>query len=111
MQRASALTFELSGDFGRDITYTIAWALYALGLLSVTLLKLFSSTTWRGWRSFTASALIAVAVIAILASFLYQRLFARAARGDGDRVKDGAVSDFSAETVKAFSVAAPGRCH
>ncbi len=28
-----ALTFQFSGDFGRDMTYTIAWAMFAFGLL------------------------------------------------------------------------------
>jgi len=56
----TTLTFNFSGNFARDMTYSIAWALYALvllvvgivkkipasryaalGLLSVTLLKLF----------------------------------------------------------------------
>src|SRR5208282_2307773 len=31
----STLTFEFSGSFARDMTYSIAWALFALGLLII----------------------------------------------------------------------------
>jgi hypothetical protein len=86
------LTFQFSGDFGRDMTYTIAWALFALGLLiagiwkksrvaryaaiallSVALLKLFFHDLARLAQLYRIGALFAVAVIAILASFAYQR--------------------------------------
>ncbi len=89
---ARALTFQFSGHFGRDMTYTIAWALFALGLLgagiwkqqqaaryaalallSVTLLKLFFHDLARLEALYRIGALFAVAVIAILASFAYQR--------------------------------------
>jgi uncharacterized membrane protein len=93
------LAFEFSGDFGRDMTYTIAWALFALvllvaglwkrerltrlaglGLLCVTLLKLFFHDLSSLKQLYRIGALIGVALIAILASFLYQRYFARANR-------------------------------
>ncbi|MDD2765470.1 MAG: DUF2339 domain-containing protein [Opitutaceae bacterium] len=86
------LTFEFSGNFARDMTYTIAWALFAfgllvigiarriratryaaIGLLSVTLLKLFLHDLARLDQLYRIGALVAVAVVAILASFLYQR--------------------------------------
>ena len=89
---AHTLTFQFSGDFGRDMTYTIAWALFALGLLgagiwkqqkaaryaaiallSVALLKLFLHDLARLEALYRIGALFAVAVIAILASFAYQR--------------------------------------
>jgi uncharacterized membrane protein len=89
---ARALTFQFSGHFGRDMTYTIAWALFALGLLgagiwrrqkaaryaalallSVALLKLFFHDLARLEALYRIGALFAVAVIAILASFAYQR--------------------------------------
>ena len=89
---ASTLTFQFSGNFGRDMTYTIAWALFALGLLgagiwkqqkaaryaaiallSVALLKLFLHDLARLEALYRIGALFAVAVIAILASFAYQR--------------------------------------
>jgi uncharacterized membrane protein len=90
-----ALTFEFSGNFARDMTYTIAWALYALvlliigiwrqvrparyaglGLLTVTLLKLFFHDLAQLAQLYRVGALVVVAIIAILASFLYQRFFA-----------------------------------
>ncbi|HND62588.1 MAG TPA: DUF2339 domain-containing protein [Opitutaceae bacterium] len=89
---ARALAFQFTGNFARDMTYTIAWALFALGLLgigiwraarparyaaigllSVTLLKLFLHDLARLEALYRIGALFAVAVIAILASFAYQR--------------------------------------
>lgn len=86
------LTFKFSGHFGRDMTYTIAWALFALGLLlmsiwkttragrwaalvllSVALLKLFFHDLARLGALHRIGALFAVAIIATLASFAYQR--------------------------------------
>jgi uncharacterized membrane protein len=86
------LTFAFSGNFARDMTYTIAWALFALGLLlagilrqtraaryaaiallSVALLKLFFHDLAKLAQLYRIGALFAVAVIAILASFAYQR--------------------------------------
>ncbi len=90
----STLTFQFSGNFARDMTYSIAWALFALallvagilrktpaarysaiGLLSVTLLKLFLHDLARIGQLYRVGALIGVAVIAMLASFAYQRFF------------------------------------
>ena len=89
---AHTLTFQFSGNFARDMTYTIAWALFALGLLvagiwkktrvtryaalallSVALLKLFFHDLARLAQLYRVGALFAVAVIAILASLAYQR--------------------------------------
>jgi len=86
------LTFEFSGNFARDMSYTIGWALFALGLLSagiwrqqrylrysaiallcVALLKLFFHDLARLDALYRVGSLFAVAVIAILASFAYQR--------------------------------------
>ncbi len=86
------LAFEFSGNLARDMTYTIAWALFAfgllvagiwrrqvaaryagLGLLSVALLKLFFRDLANLDNLYRIVALIAVAIIAILASFVYQR--------------------------------------
>jgi uncharacterized membrane protein len=86
------LAFKFSGNFARDMTYTIAWALFALGLLllsiwkktragryaalallSVALLKLFFHDLARLDALYRVGALLAVAVIAIVASFAYQR--------------------------------------
>jgi uncharacterized membrane protein len=89
---ATALAFEFTGHFGRDMTYSIAWALFALvllvvgiakrlapvryaglGLLGVTLIKLFFLDLRELADLYKVGAFIGVAVIAILASFLYQR--------------------------------------
>ena len=88
----TALTFQFSGNFARDMTYTIAWALFAfalllfgiarkipaaryagIGLLSVTLLKLFFHDLANLKQLYRIVALISVAVIAMLASFIYQK--------------------------------------
>jgi uncharacterized membrane protein len=86
------IRFRFSGNFARGMTFTIAWALFALlllvvgiwknavavryasiALLSVTLLKLFFHDLASLPQLYRIGALIGVAVIAILASFLYQR--------------------------------------
>jgi len=91
----TTLTFEFSGNFARDMTYSIAWALFALillivgiwrkipgaryaalGLLSVTILKLFFHDLARLNQLYRIGAVIGVGVIALLASLTYQRFFA-----------------------------------
>ncbi len=86
------LTFQFTGNFARDMSYTIGWALFALvlllvsiwkltragryaalALLSVALLKLFFHDLARLDALYRVGALLAVAVIATLASFAYQR--------------------------------------
>jgi uncharacterized membrane protein len=93
-----ALVFQFSGNFARDMTYTIAWALFALGLLlvsmwkdvrvgryaamallAVALLKLFFHDLARLEALYRIGALFAVAVIATVASFAYQRFLPGAA--------------------------------
>jgi len=87
-----SITFDFSGNLARDMTYTISWALFALtllvlgiwkrnaptryagiGLLGVTLLKLFLHDLANTDSGYRIGALIGVAVIALAASFLYQR--------------------------------------
>lgn len=89
---ARSLAFRFSGHFGRDMTYTIGWALFALvlliggiwkqsraaryaaiALLLVALLKLFFHDLKRLEALYRIGALFGVAVIAIVASFAYQR--------------------------------------
>jgi uncharacterized membrane protein len=89
---AATLTFQFSGNFARDMSYSIAWALFALllliigmrkhaapvryaslGLLSFTVVKLFLHDLSQLDQLYRISAFVVVAVIAILASFLYQR--------------------------------------
>jgi hypothetical protein len=95
----STLTFQFSGDFARDMTYSIAWAIFALGLLvvgilkkipisrysglgllSITLLKLFFHDLAQLGPLYRIGAFISVAVIVMLASFAYQRFFAATAQ-------------------------------
>jgi len=100
-QAGFALTFQFAGNLARDMTYSIAWALFALalilvgltkrlaiaryaglGLLSVTLLKLFVHDLARLAQLYRIGALMCVAVIAILASFLYQRFLVTEGKHD-----------------------------
>ena len=86
------LTFSFSGNFARDMTYTIAWAIFAFGLLvigiaksaraarlaAIALLclafaKLFLHDLDSLSQLYRIGAFITVAVIAIVASFIYQR--------------------------------------
>jgi uncharacterized membrane protein len=90
----STLTFQFSGNFARDMTYSIAWGLFALGLLvygilkritaaryaamallCVTLVKLFFHDLAQLGPLYRIGAFIGVAVIAMLASFAYQKFF------------------------------------
>jgi len=91
-EAGSRVRLEFSGNFARDMTYTIAWSLFALvlliiglwknlrparwaalGLLSAALLKLFFHDLSQLGQLYRIGALIAVAVVAIVASFIYQR--------------------------------------
>ena len=84
--------FLFNGNFARDMAYTIAWALFALTLLllgiwrksrgarlaaiailAVALIKLFFLDLAHLQALYRVGAFFAVAVIAILASFAYQR--------------------------------------
>jgi len=86
------LTFSFSGNFARDMTYSIAWALYAfalllvgmkqktgwvryagVGLLLFTLGKLFLHDLSSLNQLYRIGAFIGVAIILIVASFVYQR--------------------------------------
>lgn len=88
----AALTFQFSGNFARDMVYSIGWAVFALillvsgiwrqlpgaryaalALLTVTLLKLFIHDLSQLGQLHRIGAFVAVAVILIFASFLYQR--------------------------------------
>jgi uncharacterized membrane protein len=86
------LTFSFSGNFARDMAYSIAWALYAfallligmrqktrwvrysgMALLVVTLAKLFLHDLGNLNQLYRIGAFIGVAIILIVASFVYQR--------------------------------------
>jgi uncharacterized membrane protein len=89
------LTFSFSGNFARDMSYSIAWALFAfallivgmkrslryvryagLALLIVTLLKLFLHDLGNLSQLYRIGAFIGVAIVMIVASFVYQRFLA-----------------------------------
>jgi len=103
---ATALTFQFSGNFARDMSYSIAWALFALllliigmqrraapiryaglALLAVTVVKLFFHDLSQLDQLYRIGAFIVVAVIAILASFLYQRFLAATEKNNESRSK------------------------
>ncbi|MES2707572.1 MAG: DUF2339 domain-containing protein [Verrucomicrobiota bacterium] len=86
------ITFRFHGNFARDMVTSIAWGLFALGLmiigfrwrqsaaryagvglLVVTLLKLFLHDLAQLGTVHRIGAFIAVALTALVASFLYQR--------------------------------------
>jgi hypothetical protein len=86
------LTLNFSGNLGQDMTYSLAWALFAfallavgfklnnaaaryagMGLLVVTLLKLFLHDLWRLGGLYRIGSLVGLAVVLILVSFIYQR--------------------------------------
>ena len=95
----SLVRFEFGGVLAREMTYTISWALFALvlivigivrklpaaryaalGLLTVTLIKLFFHDLAHLSQLYLVGAFIGVAVIAMLASLAYQRFFNASAK-------------------------------
>jgi type II secretory pathway pseudopilin PulG len=90
----ATLALQFGGNFAREMTYTIAWALFALvmivigiakkipaaryaamALLCVTLIKLFFHDLANLGGLYRASAFIGVATIAWGAAFAYQKFF------------------------------------
>lgn len=90
------IVFNFDGNFARDMTTSISWGLFALGLLglgfwlrtaatryagigllAVTLLKLFFHDLANIGSIYRIGALIVVALIALAASFLYQKFLDR----------------------------------
>ena len=90
--KGAVLTFQFSGNFARDMSYSIGWAAYALillivgirkkitaaryasiALLSITLLKVFIHDLASLNQLYRVGALVGVAMMLILASYLYQR--------------------------------------
>jgi uncharacterized membrane protein len=103
--KGPTLTFQFRGSFAQDMTYSIGWALFALGmlivgvwkrlaaaryvglaLLLVTVGKLFLHDLTRLQALYRVGAFVGVAVIAMVASVLYQRFFA--ARAERDQSPD-----------------------
>jgi uncharacterized membrane protein len=109
------LIFEFNASLGQDMTYSLAWGLFAFGLLSlgfkarsaptryagmgllvVTLLKLFLHDLWRLGGLYRIGSLVGLAVLLILVSFIYQRFLSadalrerRAAAGEGASAAGG----------------------
>ena len=98
---APVVTLQFSGNLARDMSYSMAWALFALllvvigivkkqapiryaglGLLSVTLLKLFFHDLSQLDALYRIGALIVVAIAAIAASILYQRFLSPGTKAD-----------------------------
>ena len=88
----SAVRLEFSGNFARDISYTIAWALFALVmilvgirqrlraaryaaivLIGVASLKLFFHDMWNSPTVYKMIAFLIVSVVVLAASFLFAR--------------------------------------
>jgi len=86
------LRWQFSGNLARDLAYTVAWAVFAFGLLvlglrlevravryaglvlmGITLGKLLLHDTARLQQLYRIAAFVSVAVLSIVASFLYQR--------------------------------------
>ncbi len=89
------IQFQFSGNFGRDMTYSLAWGVFAfvvlvvgihkgskmvrlggVGLLVVTILKLFLHDLWSLGGLYRIGALMGLALVLIPVSFLYQRFLA-----------------------------------
>ncbi|MBN8215609.1 MAG: DUF2339 domain-containing protein [Spirochaetes bacterium] len=88
------LTFRFSGSLAQDMSTSLGWGLFAtvlllvgfrwrlsairwagLGLLVLTLVKLFIHDLWRLGGLYRIGSLIGLAVMLISLSFLYQRFF------------------------------------
>ena len=86
------LLFNFSASLAQDMTYSLAWALFAfavvgvgfrlkhagaryagVGLLVVTLIKLFLHDLWKLGGLYRIGSLVGLAVVLILVSFIYQR--------------------------------------
>lgn len=89
------ITFDFQGNLARDMTYSIAWSFFGLalllvgmhrqvpgiryagiGLLALTLAKLFLHDLASLDQLYRIGALIVVAIVLIGSSYLYQRFFA-----------------------------------
>ncbi len=94
------LTFSFQGDFARDMTYTICWAMFAFALLLIGMLKnaqaarlaaiallcaalakLFLHDLDNLSQLYRIGAFVTVAIIAIVASFVYQRFLSPSTKG------------------------------
>ncbi len=95
------LVFNFSAGFAQDMAYTLGWALFGsalmavgfagrsagtryagLGLLIVTMVKLFLHDLWQLGGLYRIGALVGLAVVLILISFVYQRFLGGANEAD-----------------------------
>lgn len=92
----AVVTFNFSGNLAQDMTYSIAWALFAiclltagilnrskgaryasLALLIATIFKVFLHDLWRLGGLFRVGSIVGLAVILMLVSFLYQKYLSK----------------------------------
>ncbi|HBL18238.1 MAG TPA: hypothetical protein DD417_16160 [Elusimicrobia bacterium] len=90
--KGPAITFDFSGSFSQDMTYSLAWALFSialvgfgiarssqgaryggLALLVATIGKVFLHDLWRLGQLYRVASIVGLAVVLILVSFVYQR--------------------------------------
>jgi uncharacterized membrane protein len=88
----SVITFNFSGNLAQDMAYSLSWGVFSIlmlvagirqtstgaryasiGLLVVTLAKLFLHDIWRLGGLYRVASFIGLAVVLILVSFLYQK--------------------------------------
>jgi hypothetical protein len=91
------LTLNFSGSLAQDMAYSLAWALFAfallavgfkvnnaatryagMGLLVLTIFKLFLHDLWRLGGLFRIGSFIGLAIVLIAVSFIYQRFLSSA---------------------------------
>lgn len=91
----TSLTFQFSGHLAQDMAYSLGWALFAfgllmigirvgsrgarlggIGLLVVTIVKVFLHDLWRLGQLYRVASIFGLAAILILVSFFYQRYLA-----------------------------------
>ncbi len=96
----TSIQFDFSGNFARDMAYSLGWAVFALillvvgihrktrparyagiGLLTITMLKLFLHDLWSLGGLYRIGSFIGLALVLIVVSFLYQRYLAPSADG------------------------------
>jgi uncharacterized membrane protein len=93
----ATITFNFSSSLAQDMTYSLAWAAFAiillcvgirqtsqgtryasLGLLMVTIVKVFLHDLWRLGQLYRVASIIGLAIILMLVSFLYQKFLTKA---------------------------------
>jgi hypothetical protein len=100
------LTFNFSSSFAQDMVYSLAWGLFAfallavgfkinnaptrycgMGLLVLTIFKLFLHDLWRLGGLYRIGSLIGLAIVLIAVSFIYQRFLTRGPSGAANSVE------------------------